>query len=199
MSYILDALRKSDQQRQHGMAPTLATAPLPAPTSNTRGKPARLFISLLALLLIGIGLSIGWLRPWQGEPAAPTPSPSRATPPPEAATPQAMPIPAARTVSKPESDVPLPMATAPTVQPAAAPAPIPMVKVEPPVSGRQDLPRVTITVHAYSPDPAERLAAINGRMLHEGDEVEPGLKLERITADGVVLNYKGRRFRREVH
>ena len=35
---------------------------------------------------------------------------------------------------------------------------------------------------------------INQRLLREGDQVSPGLTLEGIRPDGVVLNYRGRRF-----
>lgn len=62
MSYILDALKKSDQQRQLGSTPTLLTAQaaLPAP-----GRPKYLLNSVLAATLICAGIAVGWLRPWQ--------------------------------------------------------------------------------------------------------------------------------------
>ena len=77
MSYILDALRKSDQQRQRqrGAAPTLhagqATAAAPK-------QPAFLAYGLLAAALLGAGVAIGWLRPWQAEQVAPAATQSAA-------------------------------------------------------------------------------------------------------------------------
>ena len=68
MSYILDALRKSDQQRQRGAAPTLLAA---LATTVAPRQPALLSYGLLALVLVGAGVAIGWLRPWQPEQAAP--------------------------------------------------------------------------------------------------------------------------------
>lgn len=69
MSYILDALRKSDQQRQHAKAPTLMTTH----TVLAEPPPRRLGLqAALGVTLIGAGMLIGWLRPWQ--------SPSVATP-----------------------------------------------------------------------------------------------------------------------
>ena len=181
------------------MTPTLATAPpMQLPSSATAGKPGKLFFSLMALLLIGIGVAIGWLRPWHAEPAAPMPI--LATKPTEPAAPQVIPM-SPVTVSAPELK-PAPIAPRPVspvaMVPVATPA-TPVLKAIPPVANRQAVPNITITVHSYSPDPAERMAGINGRMLHEGEEVEPGLKLEKITADAVLLNFKGQRFRREVH
>jgi general secretion pathway protein B len=67
-----------------------------------------------------------------------------------------------------------------------------------PIAIQQELPAMSITVHAYSSRPAERLVGINDRLLHEGDDVAPGLKLEQITPEGMILSYKGYNFRRGV-
>ena len=68
MSYILEALRKSDQQRQRGTAPTLLAVQEKAAAP---GQPALLAYGLLAAVLVGAGVVIGWLRPWQSEQPAP--------------------------------------------------------------------------------------------------------------------------------
>src|ERR1035437_10685413 len=78
MSYILDALRKSDQQRQRGAAPTLLLGQAAAVAPK---QPALLSYGLLALVLLGAGIAIGWLRPWQPEPASPAPVAIAAKPP----------------------------------------------------------------------------------------------------------------------
>ena len=57
---------------------------------------------------------------------------------------------------------------------------------------------MTISVHAYSARPGERLVGINNRLLREGDSVVTGLKLEQITPEGMVFGYKGYSFRRGV-
>lgn len=67
-----------------------------------------------------------------------------------------------------------------------------------PLSVRQDLPAMTISVHAYSDNPAARLVGIDSRILREGDDVVAGLKLEQITPDGMILGFKGYRFSRGV-
>ena len=57
---------------------------------------------------------------------------------------------------------------------------------------------MTVSVHAYSGNPKDRLVGINNRMLREGDELAPGLKLEQITSEGMIFGYKGYSFRRGV-
>jgi general secretion pathway protein B len=240
MSYILDALRKSDQLRQRGASPALllGQAPLPEPR-----QPALLSYGLLALGLLGAGIVIGWLRPWAPEPVAPAPELVAAKPPevqaglpptPPAMAPRPAPIqsapksaptvraaPVAEAV-KPRADasVKLQKHTAPpkaaakpakAAQPPAAnhaaksaPAEIAapsaaMAMGDLPLAIQQELPPMSISVHAYSAKAADRLVGINNRLLHEGAEVAPGLKLEQITPEGMVLSYKGYRFRRGVH
>jgi general secretion pathway protein B len=62
MSYILDALRKSEQQRLQGEAPLLVTTQTSFRVSK---QPALLIYGFLAAILICAGILIGWLRPWQ--------------------------------------------------------------------------------------------------------------------------------------
>jgi general secretion pathway protein B len=64
MSYILDALKKSDQQRQRGATPTLQVAQL---TVAAPKRPIIIYYGLLATVLLVTGIVIGWLRPWQPE------------------------------------------------------------------------------------------------------------------------------------
>lgn len=67
MSYILDALRKSDQQRRLGGVPTLAYAPVGAAAPE---PPPILFHGLLGVILvIAVGAGIAWLRLLPPEPA----------------------------------------------------------------------------------------------------------------------------------
>jgi general secretion pathway protein B len=62
MSYILDALKKSEQQRLQGESPLLVTTQL---SSYDKKQPAFLLYGLLAGVLMCAGILIGWLRPWQ--------------------------------------------------------------------------------------------------------------------------------------
>ena len=68
MSFILDALRKSDQQRQRSVTPALLTAQAPVVESR---QPALWWYGLFAAVLIGVGILIGWMHQWRPEPAVP--------------------------------------------------------------------------------------------------------------------------------
>jgi general secretion pathway protein B len=226
MSYILDALRKSDQQRQRerGVAPMLLTAQASAAVSR---RPAFWPYGVLAALLLGAGMAIGWLRPWQPLDPAPAaavvahplessarlpapeaavrPQPERqlAAPAPVSAKPAAPVRAEARARSTPtetlaaaSGQVAKPVPQRPAGSSDAAPAVITAAELPAPV--QQELPALTISVHAYSGKPADRLVGINNRLLHEGEYVADGLKLEQITPDGMILGYKGYRFRRGV-
>jgi general secretion pathway protein B len=74
MSYILEALKKSDQERQKGAAPNLQTlqvAPVHEPESTRRWWPYLLLIGLL----LNAGVIVWWMNPWQAtnNTAAPLP------------------------------------------------------------------------------------------------------------------------------
>jgi general secretion pathway protein B len=247
MSYILDAIRKSDMQRQRGAAPTLLTSHEP---SVTPGRTMPVIYWILAATLLIVGVVIGWLRPWQTTtpvaPAAGSATAPAAVPallPPPAAPPellrrvereQAAAKPVAVPPASPGNTAPLPAATpvatpapspaialpapAPTAPVATAIAPVPAVvasgtaKAAPEVAPesriinfadlppniRDEIPRMAIAVHAYSREPKNRLVTIDNRLLHEGDDAAPGIRLDQITPDGMVFIYKGYRFRRSV-
>jgi len=244
MSYILEALRKSDKQRQRGTAPTLLTAQA---TVAAPKQPAFLRYVLLGGALVGAGIAIGWLRPWQPEPPAPAVSPVAAAKPPESSPRYAAPAPlpvSPGIASKPEQEPPAQQSTS-----AALPAPVPtsavikqdlpapartethrappkavaavpkeaatpspqkpagtgaapdqsvMTMAELPLAIQQEIPAMSIAVHAYSSQPKNRLVSINDRLLREGMSLAPGLTLDQITPDGMIFSYKGYRFSRRV-
>jgi len=86
------------------------------------------------------------------------------------------------------------VATAPIKEKPADAAPRAMSMAELPLPIQQEIPAMTIQFHAYSSKPANRLVGINSLMLHEGESLTPGLKLEQITPEGMIFSYKGYRF-----
>lgn len=219
MSFILDALRKSDAQRRRGAAPALLT-PQAAPVTLERSRS--FYYGLLAVALVGAGIALGSLRPWHAEqPVAATQGAMPREPGPTQSAPVAAPAqqemargaqpPAPKEKSSPPAQlVSTPAATkrqrAVHASAAADARPpgdaVPARKVaafaELPVAIQEEIPSLSISAHAYSPTPRERLIGINDRVLREGEHAAPGLLLEQITPDGMVMSYKGYRFRRGV-
>jgi general secretion pathway protein B len=67
-----------------------------------------------------------------------------------------------------------------------------------PLQIRQEIPAMTVQLHAYSSNPSERLVYINSIRLLEGGSLMLGLRLEQITPDGMIFSYKGYRFKRSI-
>src|SRR5665811_325014 len=224
MSYILEALKKSDQQRQRGAAPTLQGAQV---TVAAPKRPLFIYYGLLAAVLLGAGIMIGWLRPWQPEQPPPETEPIAApaplTAPPETLSKTAQEFPAPN-LTRAGQPVPVVGAMKPNnpalvssgTPSAAAPIPdktmpekpaslvgvaqeqkaIPMDEL--PLQIRQEIPAMTVQLHAYSSNPSERLVYINSIRLLEGGSLMLGLRLEQITPDGMIFSYKGYRFKRSI-
>lgn len=68
-----------------------------------------------------------------------------------------------------------------------------------PAEVQQGLPDLHISFHSYSIKPAARLVSISGKILHEGEAFDDTVKLETITAQGVIMKVKDRRFRLKVN
>ncbi|MDQ1363799.1 MAG: ral secretion pathway protein [Pseudomonadota bacterium] len=197
MSYILEALKKSQQERSRGQVPDLQTlhqSVAVAGPSTARWPywvAGALGITLLALVFL-----LGWLRPW-AEPAAPP----AATGP--AAVAAAVETPAPPTVSVPPAPV---MAPPPSLSPVAKPVmtEAPRQEIQPdavpfieqlPSLLQQSIPSMQFAGHVYSANPRQRSVIINGRSMSEGDALLSGLTLLQITPDSVIFDYQGQLFR----
>lgn len=215
MSYILDALKKADQQRQHAQPPTLRTAPQIVP--EQKKSPAWRYAAL-GIVLVVVATLAGWLQsrtPAQHEKAprdtdattlaaARTPTPQRAPAPvptlpaPELPLPEAGPhAPATRAFARPQRPAVLPAQT-PEATAAQAPQARVLAMDELPLPVRQALPALTVSLHAWSATPRSRLVSINNQLMHEGDSPAAGVTLEEITPDGMILSFHGYRFRHGV-
>jgi len=205
MSYILEALKKSDQQRQRGATPTLQVAQV---TVAAPKRPMFIYYGLLAAVLLVTGIMIGWLRPWQTE-QPPVETEPMATPSPIPITEQAVhlagemqPGNSALISSGPSSAAaPAPDKTMP--EKPASPADVAQQQEalplnELPLQIQQEIPAMTVQFHSYSNEPSERLVSVNSIRLREGGSLMLGLRLEQITPDGMIFNYKGYRFKRGI-
>jgi general secretion pathway protein B len=59
----------------------------------------------------------------------------------------------------------------------------------------RSVPVLVVNIHVYSPDPAQRVLYINNKAVREGEAVADNIYVENITADGVVLQRLGTRFK----
>ncbi len=192
MSYILDALKKSEAERSRGVVPTLLTPP------QTTFRSSIIGWGLMAALVINAGLFAAWLYWPRGvaptttmRTAEPTPVAASTTAAPSTATPTAAPFSAAApqqdTGTEPES--PLETAVTRQANPVAPPTPTHRAPVADTDSGAADL---SFSTHVYATDPSMRAVTMNGRRFVEGDEVRPGVRIREITETGVILDVNGR-------
>jgi general secretion pathway protein B len=224
MSIILDALRKSDAERQRQNAPGIASIPT-GPTQHSGGR----WVWILVLrLVLNLGAVVYLIKRPGDEPAA-APTERAAVPAtpidrsPAADEPTAdMPVAAKPSASPPasidrepglavetappatrESVEPglqrLPAATA-TAEPVSTPPPRPTVTDGLPTfnelraQGQLQLPDLHIDIHVYSGNPADRFVFVNMSKYKENARLAEGPILKEITPDGVVLDYLGKTF-----
>jgi general secretion pathway protein B len=237
MSYILDALKKAETERNPDASVNARTMPemsafIPPPAQIRAPRNTPWLWPGMTAVAIAIA-ALAWLKPWQQQSAqvaaAPLPpAPAVAAqappaPPPLAAAPAETTAPPPRVAkadtppaAKSESRKAAPAKQAAEKRPAksqasSGPVPAKQAKPEPaappgndariasvqelPVHIQTEIPRLAVTGYIYSPNKAERTVLINGRLLREGEQVAPGLVLEQLTQSGMVLSYKGYRYR----
>jgi general secretion pathway protein B len=173
MSYILDALKRADAERERGQVPGLHSQPGPSqphatPRAAVQGSVRRIAWAA-GLLLAAAAAAFWWFMPAADAPATePSPAPQATNPP--ALAPMPPPAPPALLATAQEPVAPL-LAPEPQAAVPQAPAPKPA-----------------------APPASTALLIVNGAVLQEGQDVVPGLKLERIGAREAVFNHQGLRF-----
>jgi general secretion pathway protein B len=224
MSFILDALKKSEIDRQRQSMPGL----IDSPASLRRGRLPLWALLLGCLLAVNIVVLIVVLMRSGGPSVASTSTSasarreaSGADIKPPAADAHFSPLSEAP-VYAPEIPVPpteassnasqaaqlAPPATAQRAAPHALRRPDPVLMEEESaendevlpsineinLTGAQALPELHLDVHVYATRPGDRFVFINMRKYKEGNTLQEGPVLEKIRRDGVVLNYQGVRF-----
>ncbi len=219
MSFILDALRKSEHARQHLGGATLAELPL---GRRTRGQPWWVY-ALAALLVVNLSVlmmvllrnekqstSIVQSPPPMATPIAPaaaptmvpsTPSMLLSTTPP--ATPptladEATPPAEVEYETVPRSESPLAFASTSNVPDG----PALVRRLDNTNTATQAIPMATTTngfpvlhidMHVYAINAKDRFVIINMHKYVEGDTLTEGPEIDEITPDGVTLFYKGQK------
>lgn len=195
MSYILEALRKAERERQLGQAPTLATLSLTEP-AHRRSRVVWVILglglnaALLAFLATQTVLQSNSNNPLASEVKAPAPVVMESSRP-------NLPTPSERvTVQSPRPPVAeeLGERDPPAVREVRSlPKPAPKLN-ELPASVRGKLPALNLDIHVHSRDADKRFIVINGRRYREGERLEEGPVLEAVTVDGAVLSQGSQRF-----
>ncbi|MGK5059376.1 general secretion pathway protein GspB [Janthinobacterium sp. LB2P49] len=233
MSYILEALKKSQAERQLGELPSIHAPQVQLHDAAASGAARRAPVWLaLGGVAVAVAAALLLWQPWQAGAAAPAPAPvaaavpvvlAQAVPaplpvvvPPAAPAPVAAPVPQvtpvppaataapvhhARPVPEPKQESPG-QATPPVPVPAPA-APAPALAAEEAVPGMRDLPEpiqrqipaIAIGGYIYSKNPADRLLLIDKVLRHEGEELAPGLVLEKLQPKAAIFSFKGYRYR----
>jgi len=202
MSFILDALKKSETERQQ-QGPAEFTG---VPTSNGRQSAPRWLWILGVLLAVNLAVLMGLLlRPdVAGAPAAIEQSAvdndafaeqvaeaKQNVPPreePRLATTQ--PVATAASSSVPARTSP---PATPVRRSSTNTAMLPTIH-EVLADGTVTLPALHVDIHVYGESPEERFVFINMNKHVEGSRLAEGPLVEEITTDGVVLNYNGTSF-----
>ena len=205
MSYILDALKKADAERERAAVPVLHAHPQYGLSSrDERSSAPWVAVAIGAIVVLGGALAwVLWADRGVRTPplvaavppiAAPAPSTApaaTAAPPPAAAEPA--PTPTVVISPPPPPPAPVPVAAPAAPSPKATEARLP-TQAELPADVRAGLPPLSISGAVYSPTPSARMVFINGAVLREGDAVVDGVVLERIGASASVLSVRGTKF-----
>jgi general secretion pathway protein B len=234
MSYILEALKKAQAERQIGSTPTIH-APTLAGTPAAQGQrgkrtPVIVAMALMAMAIAALAAMLIRQQPVASQPPArPVPAIVVTTAPP--------PAPLAPAVAAPPAAIepaPAVLAAAPAPAPAATPAPVaqpaslkqasaaahaadvavavaappaPPVPVPAPVEEQvqalrelpepiqRAIPQIALGGYMYSKNPADRLLLIDKVLRREGEEVAPGLILEKLQPKQAIFGFRGYRYR----
>ncbi|HZW59901.1 MAG TPA: general secretion pathway protein GspB [Woeseiaceae bacterium] len=204
MSFILDALRKSESERQRRSTPGIADVP---EGTRRRGVPRWSWL-LGALLAVNAAVLAGlWLRPAPRTSPAPSPTAADADgrsfaalvaaaresqpAPPANGTPAAARQPASAAGETPAAAPPADRAGTATA--AATDMPMPTFN-ELRARGTLQLPDLHLDIHVYSDKPAQRFVFVNMQKYREQGRLDEGPLVREITADGVILEFSGTQF-----
>jgi len=194
MSFILDALKKSETDRQQQTSSEFASVP------SSSGNPSSLkwlwilgaLLLVNALVLLGVlmrenkpaqDVTITTLPRGDESPVAESTfeeqvAAARLNQPPPAATTRAEPAP----TEEPS-----------TARPSSSGARVLTID-EVRLNGTVQLTDLHLDIHGYSDVPTERFVFVNMTKLREGSQLEEGPTVTEITRDGVILEHQGTTF-----
>lgn len=199
MSYILDALRKSSEERQKRQERDHhLLEPLPPAEIQSREKSKGVLFSLLiiTLVLVFAVLTGAW---WYI--GTPSQSPVEKMSSSSSEQPQMKRITPRPPAVLPEATQPSPLLVE---QPAPLSAPLPKRQIatetiplleDLPLTAQAAIPEMKFSGHVYSPTPVLRMIMINTSIVREGDMITPEVRLQEITENGLLMTFKTTIFR----
>ena len=204
MSYILEALKKSEQERKRGDVPDLQTVHLPIFAQSQSHKwPYVVIVFLLLVLAFVLGMVMKWdddkiiSETPQSNVEIPknTASVEQTIEPPVVEAPVMQTQQAVKTESTyiAEPVVNRSIEEIPSLEMNSAP-----LLSELPSLIQQGIPKMTFAGHVYSSNPSQRSVIINGHAMGEGDVIMNNLRVEQITRSGVVFKFEGQLFRIDI-
>lgn len=212
MSYILDALRKSEHERQVAAGQSVGML---HPIAIQRDRKLWLPIGIVALITTMVCALISWWL-WSPQPAetktaqpistpstvlvvAPSPAASPAVPS-KTITEQPFPIVKElipETMQKKIRNTPLAAVQSnSSTQKKTKPVAADITKTINNVDPLKDLPPLRITGYIHNAV-SGNLAMVNNQLVREGEEISPGLSLVKVLDDSAIFNYKGFVFTRQ--
>jgi general secretion pathway protein B len=188
MSYILDALNKSEEEKQQHRTPSLNTIHQKPSKKRTQNRSWTAILSLLILMNL-VGLMI-WLFFFSGSSSRPTLSRTQ----PDVSSSPVSTAPSRRTPSSVAPSVTPPELTSSTSGRAQI---SPSVSLEKPLESaavpdliNQEIAAIRFSSHIYASDADLRMVVINGQPLRENARFGSALELSQITEDGVIIQYQ---------
>jgi general secretion pathway protein B len=204
MSFILDALKKSESERQRKGTPGIADLP-----QGNRGSGNSRWLWIIGVLLV-INLAVLIVLANRPDTPAAAPVPGANLAPPESSKPVQ---PSTQTFSEivaevkrdqpavnitPEAKEPEPIAK---VEPQPVPTTSSTRVVDGPPSfaelradGSLNVPDLHLDIHVFSTAPSDRFVFINMNRYKEGATLDEGPRVAEITPEGVILEYTGMNF-----
>ncbi|PCI09083.1 MAG: hypothetical protein COB77_00925 [Gammaproteobacteria bacterium] len=215
MSYILDALKKSEQRRGHGEIPNVQTIHSSSLNYREEKKSYWPYVLITAIIL-NLIVVIYFIFYKEEKPVIITAHHS------EQATTKTLAVAIEKQITAPANN---PVKTAATIDTIdnntvdenriktphttqhntkktrndidPRPASYQQETVEYfdlPKAMQQQIPTITISAHIYSTNPLQRSIVINNKLLEEGDHIMDELSLHEITKDGAVFDFRQTRF-----
>ena len=171
MSYILDALNKSEKERLRKQIPDLVSQGSVSKTASFTWKHFLAALALLALINIGVVYLLFGDRP--------------------GAAPETPDI-------QPESSPPRTTNSLASLPARAVPSSEIINTRDLPETAKALLPEIKITTHIYSEDPELRMVKINGFARHEGEFLAPNFQLLEVTETGIIMDFRRQVYRLDI-